>query len=90
MQLFALVESSVAVGLWSTLALVGGAGLVALVSPARFAALASLGGRWYDTDRFFSMFNRRVDVDRAVQPYTRQLGAAVLVAVAVFAWLLTT
>ncbi len=88
MSLFALVESPLAVCLWSTLALVGGAGVVALVSPARFSALASLGSRWYDTDRFFNMFNRRVDVDQALQPYIRPLGAAVLAAVAMLAWLI--
>ena len=63
----------------------GIAGVVALVSPRRFSTLARGSNRWIDTKRVLESLDRRVDIDHFVLPYTRVLGAAVLVSIAVMA-----
>jgi hypothetical protein len=61
----------------------GISGLIALVSPRVFHKLAAGGSRWIDTSRFVAKLDRPIDLDRLVLPYSRVLGAAVLVAVVV-------
>ena len=63
-------------------------GLVAVVSPRHFATLARFGNRWIDTSHFLSKLDRRVDVDDRVLPYSRFLGASVLVALGAV-WIVT-
>lgn len=70
---------------WSLLGVTALFGLVALVSPSSFAAMATRGGQWVDTDRLFAIFDRRWDIDKHVLPFSRVLGAAVLAAVVVLA-----
>ena len=70
---------------WSLLGVTALFGLVALVSPSSFAAMATRGGQWVDTDRLFAIFDRRWDIDKHVLPFSRVLCAAVLAAVVVLA-----
>ena len=73
---------------WSLLGLTALVGLVAIVSPSSFAAMATRGGQWVDTDRLFAVFDRRWDIDSHILPYSRLLGAAVLAAVVILALVL--
>jgi hypothetical protein len=72
--------------LWSTLGVLGAIGMVAILSPKCFEALASRGGRWVDTNKLAEVLDRRVDIDRYVLPFSRLLGAAVIASVAVLAY----
>src|SRR3954469_14108400 len=72
--------------LWATLAMLGCIGVVAIVSPGRFAALATRSGRWVDTNKLVEVFDKRVDIDHYVLPFSRLLGVAVLASVAVLTY----
>jgi len=74
--------------LWSVLALAALVGIVALVSPRWFAALARAGNHWVDTSKWLARFDTRVDVDSRLLPYSRHLGAAVVASVALLAMVL--
>jgi hypothetical protein len=74
--------------LWALLAVFGGLGILALVSPRHFTHVATEGSRWIDTDRILAWFDRSYDVDRLVLPFSRLLGALVVASVAVLALLL--
>lgn len=71
------------------LILIGLIGLVALVSPKLFARLAQGGSRWVDTNKALAVLDRRFDVDRYVLPFSRILGLAVLLSVAVLLYVIT-
>ena len=73
--------------LWFLLAAAAVTGFVALVNPKLFQALVSHGGRWIDTSRFLAILDKRFDVDRWVLPYSRVLGAMVLLAVMLIGFL---
>ncbi len=72
---------------WVFLGFVGAVGLLALISPSAFATLAVRGGRWVDTSKVIAKLDKRIELDERVLPYSRFLGAAVLVAVAVLAYM---
>jgi hypothetical protein len=72
----------------AVLAIIGVFGLIAVLSPRRFAVLATRSGRWVDTNKIAEVFDKRIDVDRYVLPFSRLLGVAVLVSVAVLAYVL--
>lgn len=74
--------------LWSVVIAAGVLGLIALVSPRHFSAIARAGNHWVDTSKWLAKFDTRVDVDSRLLPYSRQLGAAVLASVAVLAMVL--
>jgi len=82
---FSFAQFNAAPVLWFALGFLGLTGLVAVVSPKRFAALATRSNTWVDTDKLFEVFDRRVDVDRIVLPFSRVLGIAVLFAVGLLA-----
>lgn len=80
-MLFSYVPSAALVPvLWGVGGLCAVVGIVAVVSPRHFATLARFGNRWVDTSEVLSKLDRRVDVDDRVLPYSRFLGASVLVA----------
>lgn len=54
---------------------------LALVSPAMFRRLAGRANRWVDTSAIVNRLDRSIDIDARVLPYSRLLGAAVLVSV---------
>ena len=70
-------------------AIVGTIGLIALISPRLFFALAKRSSQWVDTDQALKSLDRRIDIDGYVLPYSRYLGLAVLAAVVILAsvWL---
>ena len=70
---------------WAFLAVVAVLGLVALVSPRRFAALAQRGSKWIDTSRVVEAMDRRVDVDQHIIRHSRVFGVLVIVAALVLA-----
>lgn len=72
---------------WCSLGLLGLVGFVALVSPTRFAAIATRGNTWVDSQKFLAVLDRKVDVDHLVLPFSRWLGLAVLTAAAFLATL---
>lgn len=80
---------------WSDLFFTGlfvmlaGVGLLALISPRQFADLATFSSRWIDTDRFFAIFDKRIDIDSRILPHSRLLGVLVLFSVGVLAFLYT-
>lgn len=64
-------------------------GLLALVHPRLFAAIASHSSQWVETKKLLERFDTRYDIDHYVLPYTRLLGAAVIAAAMILAgmWL---
>jgi hypothetical protein len=74
--------------LWSLLGAAGVLGLIALVSPRWFAAIARVGNHWVDTSKWLARFDTRVDVDARILPYSRHLGAVVIASVTLLAFVL--
>jgi hypothetical protein len=90
MQLFfAAVEVNWDSLLWVILGIVGAVGLLAILSPRRFSALATRSGQWVDTNKVLAQLDKRVDIDAYVLPFSRVLGVAVLAAVVLFGYLIT-
>ena len=71
---------------WIFLGLIGALGLLAVLSPRRFAAVANRGGLWVDTNKLLEHLDRRIDIDTYVLPFSRWLGVAVLASVAVIGY----
>jgi hypothetical protein len=74
--------------LWTVVIAAGVLGLIALLSPRLFSAIARVGNHWVDTSKWLAKFDTRVDVDSHVLPYSRHLGAAVIASLAVLALVL--
>jgi hypothetical protein len=72
--------------LWGTLAFLGLIGLIAIVSPRRFEKLATRSGKWVDTNKLAEVLDKRVDIDHYVLPFSRLLGVAVILSVAVLSY----
>jgi len=87
-SLFAL--SATETILWLTLAMISLAGLLALVSPARFRSLSSKSNTWIDSNKALAGFDKKVDVDELIMPHARWLGAVVLAAVGVIGYFLAS
>jgi hypothetical protein len=83
-----LAVASVQVTVWGTLGVIALIGLIAVVSPSRFAVLATRSGRWVDTNKLAEALDKRIDIDRYVLPFSRLLGVVVLIAVAVLTYVL--
>lgn len=60
-------------------------GLIAVVSPSTFRALATGASQWVDASKALAFLDRRVDLDKYILPRSRLLGVAVLAAVGVLA-----
>ena len=84
---FSFAQVNLAPVFWVALGFVALTGTVAVVSPKRFAALATRSNTWVDTNKLLEVFDRRVDVDHLVLPFSRVLGLAVLFAVGLLAFL---
>ena len=84
-----LLPATYAPVFWVLLGIVGTLGLVALVSPRAFACLAEQSSRWVDASKCLEYFDRQVNVDKAVLPFCRLLGAAVVCAVCVLGVMVT-
>jgi hypothetical protein len=67
--------------MWIGLGILVALGLLAVISPTRFSALASRSGQWVDSEKYLRVLDKRIDVDQYVLPYSRWLGVAVLFAV---------
>jgi hypothetical protein len=72
--------------LWTTLGILGLIGLIAIVSPSRFQKIATRSGHWVDTNKLAEVLDKRVDIDRYVLPFSRLLGVAVILSVAVLSY----
>ena len=66
---------------WTLLGSVGLIGLVAVLSPRCFSALAVRSNHWVDTAKLLACLDRPIDIDRHVLPFSRALGIAVIAAV---------
>lgn len=88
MFLIASISSPYLPIIWTTLAVAGALGVIALMSPRLFSKLAAIGGRWVDTSSILAKLDTRVDVDAHVLPYSRFLGAAVVASVGLLAFVL--
>ena len=73
---------------WTLLAAIGAAGLLAIVSPRGFARLAAFGNIWVDSDKVLKQLDRRVEVDTHLLHHCRLLGVVTVVAASVLAILL--
>ena len=86
-SLFAL--SATETILWLTLAMISFAGLLALLSPARFRSLSTKSNTWVDSNKALAGLDKKVDLDELIMPHTRWLGAVVLAAVGVIGYFLS-
>ena len=67
--------------IWCSLALIGVAALVALISPKRFRKLSSRSDTWIDLNKALSGLDKTIDIDHLMMPYARWLGAAAILSV---------
>jgi hypothetical protein len=63
---------------WLLLASLASIGVLAMVSPRCFSTLATRGSDWVDTDKLLQVFDKRIDIDESVKPFSRVLGFAVV------------
>lgn len=82
---FAVEGTFLTVLYWICLVTLAGIGLMALISPKKFAALSTRGNKWIDTEKLLQPLDKTVDVDKYVLPFSRWLGLAVLSAVVMLA-----
>ena len=61
-------------------------GLLAMLSPGHFAAIAMRGSRWIDTEKVLQALDKPIDVDRHVLRYSRVFGLLVALSAAWLAW----
>lgn len=65
---------------WPVLAVVFSLGLLATFAPNHFAALASRGSKWVDTDKVLEVLDKPIDIDQHVLRYSRVFGTVVAMA----------
>jgi hypothetical protein len=70
---------------WVTMGFLAAIGLLAIVSPATFTALSSTSNRWVDSEKYLKLLDKRIEIDQYVLPYSRWLGVAVILSVALLA-----
>ena len=78
---------------WITLPLlvvVAMLGLLALVSPKRFAQISHGSSQWVDTAKLLEKFDKPINIDQHVLRYSRVFGVVIIVACAVLAYVLLT
>jgi hypothetical protein len=63
---------------FALLSLAGALGLLAIVSPTRFARVAQSGGYWVDTRWITDFLDRPISVDHHVLRYSRSFGVLVV------------
>jgi hypothetical protein len=62
-------------------------GLLAVINPDRFRAIASGGARWVDTNKFLQRLDEPVNIDQFVFRHSRSFGIAVVLASLFLAYL---
>ena len=62
-------------------------GVIALVSPNRFRAIATNGSRWVDTNKLFQKFDTPVHIDQTILRHSRVFGLTVIAASLFLAYL---
>ena len=62
-------------------------GVIALVSPDRFRAIATNGSRWVDTNKLLQKLDTPVHIDQTVMRHSRVFGLAVVAASLFLAYL---
>jgi hypothetical protein len=72
---------------WGCLGLIGLLGMVAVVRPRLFHVISRRSNQWIDTSKALAPLDKQFDIDRYVLPYSRLMGMAVLIAVAILAWI---
>ena len=87
MLVLLLAKISMAPVVWTLLGLFSAIGLLAIVSPRHFSMITNRSSTWVDTDKLLATLDTRVDIDKYVLPFSRILGASVLVAVGIIAFL---
>ncbi len=65
----------------------GTLGLVAFISPRRFARIAVWSSGWVDSGKWLKCLDRRFDIDRYVLRYSRILGILVILSASFLAYL---
>lgn len=65
-------------------------GLLALISPRTFALVVEKANCWIDTSKFFSLLEKRIDLDRYAVRHSRVTGILVLVGTAILGWVYLT
>jgi hypothetical protein len=73
--------------MWGGLGVLTFVGLLAVISPRRFAKLANCGSQWIDTSKVVERLDKPIHVDRYILPFSRLLGAAVILAVVLIGYL---
>ncbi len=63
---------------FALLSAAGALGLLAVVSPTRFAQVAQSGGHWIDTSRVAQMLDQPYMIDHHVLRYSRLFGVLVV------------
>jgi hypothetical protein len=86
--LLAAIPAKFVPAVWAFMGVAALLGLLATVSPKRFQSLAVRGGRWIDSSKVLSAFDKTWFVDDRVLPHARWLGVAVLAALGMLAWTL--
>lgn len=66
---------------------VAGLGLLAVVSPKRFARLSQKSSQWVDTNKLVEKLDEPINIDSIVLRYSRVFGAAVIAACIFLAYL---
>jgi hypothetical protein len=61
-------------------------GLLAIVSPRLFEAIATRSAQWIDSEQFLKYLDRQIDIDRFILPHSRVFGGTVLASVAVLGY----
>jgi hypothetical protein len=82
------ILTSYAPWIWFLMGALTLVGAVAIISPQKFGKLATRGSEWVDSNKLLSALDRRIDIDRAVLPFSRLLGFAVLASMLMLAVLL--
>lgn len=73
---------------WLLLSALASVGILAMISPHHFSKLATRGNGWIDTNKLLAVFDKRIDIDEAVKPFSRVLGFSVLAAAILIATML--
>jgi hypothetical protein len=61
-------------------------GLTAFFSPKQFAAISKASSQWVDTQRYWDVLDKRVDVDRVALRHSRLFGLVVVAGALLLAW----
>jgi len=75
---------------FALLGIAGLLGVLAVLSPSRFALIAHSGGQWIDTSKLTELLDRRIPVDHMVLRHSRLFGVLVTVSALWLAYVFAT